>query len=134
MGNSEKYQTQIFVLELGNSTLTKSELKRMHSEYNQMYFGGRLSMPDFKFINAKRPFGRFRADKKTSEIGISAYRKGWSEEFLKDTLIHEMIHQYVYECMSGCRYSLVQHGLQFHFMRCRLKRKYGLNISGGAVF
>lgn len=57
-------------------------------------------MPDFKFINAKRPFGRFRADKKTSEIGISAYRKGWSVEFLKDTLIHEMIHQYVYECMS----------------------------------
>ena len=89
----------------------------MHSEYNQMYFGGRLSMPDFKFINAKRPFGRFRADKKTSEIGISAYRKGWSEEFLKDTLIHEMIHQCVYECM-----------------RWRLKRKYGLNISVGAVF
>jgi hypothetical protein len=119
---------------LKDKALDKSDLKRMHSEYNQMYFGGRLSMPDFKFINAKRPFGRFRADKKTSEIGISAYQKDWSEEFLIDTLIHEMIHQYVYERLWGCRYSLVQHGLQFHFMRWRLKRKYGLNISGGAVF
>ncbi len=91
-------------------------------------------MPDFKFISAKRPFGRFRADKKTSEIGISVYRKGWPEEFLIDTLIHEMIHQYVYECMWGCRYSLVQHGLQFYFVRWILKRKYGLNISGGTVF
>lgn len=117
-----------------DKALDKSDLKRMHSEYNQMYFGGRLSMPDFKFINAKRPFGRFRADKKTSEIGISAYQKDWSEEFLIDTLIHEMIHQYVYERLWGCRYSLVQHGLPFHFMRWRLKRKYGLNISGGAVF
>lgn len=117
-----------------DNTLDKSELKRMHLKYNQMYFGGRLSMPDFKFINAKRPFGRFRADKKTSEIGISAYRKGWTEDFLNDVLIHEMIHQYVYERMWGCRYSLVQHGLQVHFMRWRLKRKYGLNISDGSVF
>lgn len=116
------------------SLLTKSELKRMHSEYNQMYFGGRLSLSDFKYINAKRPFGRFRADKKTSEIGISTYRKGWSEEFLKDTLIHEMIHQYVYECMWGCRYSLIHHGLQFYYVRWRLKRRYGLHISGGPIF
>ena len=116
------------------NALLKSELKRMHSKYNQMYFGGRLSMPDFKFINAKRPFGRFRVDKKTSEIGISAYRKGWSEEFLIDALIHEMIHQYVYECMWGFRYSLFQHGLQFHLVRWRLKRRYGLRISGGPIF
>lgn len=114
-------------------TLTKSDLKRMHSEYNQMYFGGKLSMPDFVFFARKLPFGRFTRGKSV-QIGISAYRKGWSEDFLKDVLIHEMIHQYVYECMWGTRYALFQHGLQFYFVRWRLRRRYGLRISGGPIF
>lgn len=59
-----------------------------------MYFGGRLSMPEFVFFARKQPFGRFTRGKSV-QIGISAYRKGWSEDFLKDVLIHEMIHQYV---------------------------------------
>lgn len=105
----------------------------MHSKYNKMYFGGRLSAPEFGFFARKRQFGRFMRGK-TVEIGISAYRKGWSEEFLKDVLIHEMIHQYVYECMLGCRYSLIHHGLQFYYVRWRLKRRYGLHISGGPIF
>lgn len=105
----------------------------MHTEYNQMYFDGQLSMPEFYFLRNKRPYGRYSAGK-NAHIGISAFRKDWSEGFLKDVLIHEMIHQYVYECMWGCRYSLFQHGIQFHFVRWRLQRKYGLNISGGTVF
>lgn len=113
--------------------LTKSDLKRMHSEYNQLYFGGKLAVPDFRFIRSKRPFGRYLAGT-IGEIGISAFRKDWTEDFLKDVLIHEMIHQYVYERMWGCRYSLVQHGLQFHYVRWKLRRKYGLKISGGAIF
>lgn len=113
--------------------LTKSELMQLHSEYNQMYFGGKLSMPEFVFFARKIPFGRFTRGKSV-KIGISAYRKGWSEGFLKDVvLIHEMIHQYVYECMWGCRYSLIQHGLQFHYVRWLLKRRYGLRISGGPI-
>lgn len=56
-----------------------------------MYFGGKLSMPDFVFFARKLPFGRFTRGKSV-QIGISAYRKGWSEDFLKDVLIHEMIH------------------------------------------
>lgn len=98
-----------------------------------MYFGGVLSTPDFKFIGKKRPYGRYLAGK-TAEFGISAFRKEWSDDFLKDVLIHEMIHQYVYERMWGCRYSLIQHGLQFHYVRWQLKRKYGLRISGGSIF
>ena len=118
---------------LKENNLTKSDLRRMHSEYNQMYFDGRLTVPEFVFFARKRPFGRFSRGK-SIKIGISAYRKEWSEEFLKDVLIHEMIHQYVYECMWGCRYSLIQHGLQFHFIRWRLKRRCGLHISGGPIF
>ena len=104
----------------------------MHSEYNDLYFGGVLSTPDFKFLTSKRPYGRYNVGK-TSEISISAFRKEWSDDFLKDVLIHEMIHQYVYERMWGCKYSLVQHGIQFYYVRWRLKRKYGLKISGGSI-
>lgn len=90
-------------------------------------------MPEFYFIRSKRPYGRYSAGK-NAQIGISAFRKGWTEDFLNDVLIHEMIHQYVYERLYGSRYSLIQHGLQFHYVRWRLRRKYGLNISGGTVF
>lgn len=113
--------------------LNKSDLMRMHLEYNRMYFGGQLAMPELRFIRSKRPFGRYLAGT-DAEIGISAFRKDWTEGFLKDVLIHEMIHQYVYERMWGWQYSLVQHGLQFHYVRWRLRRKYGLRISGGSVF
>lgn len=105
----------------------------MHLEYNQLYFGGMLSTPDFVFFSRKRPFGRYIAGK-TAEIGISAFRKEWSDDFLKDVIIHEMIHQYVHERMWGCKYSLVQHGIQFYYVRWQLKRKYGLEISSGSVF
>lgn len=120
-------------MKLRENTVTKSGLKRMHSEYNQLYFGGVLSMPEFRFIRSKRPYGRYLAGE-TALIGISAFRKGWTEDFLTDVLIHEMIHQYVYERMWGCRYSLVQHGIQFHYVRWKLRQKYELRISGGPVF
>lgn len=118
---------------LTENTLTKSDLKRMHSEYNQMYFGGKLSMPEFVFFARKIPFGRFIRGKSV-RIGISAYRKDWCEGELANTLIHEMIHQYVYECMWGTRYAIFHHGMQFYFVRWRLRRRYGLRISGGPIF
>lgn len=90
-------------------------------------------MPEFYFIRGKRPYGRYTAGK-TAQIGISTFRKDWSEDFLTDVLIHEMIHQYVYERLCGSRYSLIQHGLQFHYVRWRLNSKFGLKISGGPIF
>ncbi len=45
-----------------------------------------------------------------------------------------MIHQYEYERLGGGKYSLIHHGLRFYFVRWRLKKKYGLRISGGSVF
>lgn len=36
--------------------LTKSDLRLMHSEYNQMYFGGKLSMPEFVFFCEEAAF------------------------------------------------------------------------------
>lgn len=53
----------------------------------------------------------------------------WTEDFFKEVLIHEMIHQYVYEVLKGGPYHIIQHGIRFHYVRWRLKRKYGLIIT-----
>lgn len=107
--------------------LTKGELRKRHAEYNKMYFGGKLSTPKFFFLTAKRPFGQYRFHR--GEIWMSKSIK-WTEPFLKEVLIHEMIHQYEYEVLHGLGYVLlIQHGILFHYMRWKLKRKYGLQIS-----
>ena len=109
--------------------LTKSDLKRMHSKYNKMYFGGKLSMATFKWGTSSLPYGSYNMSANVIQISVTAKR--WSAAFLKDTLIHEMIHQYVYEYLGGCRYVLIQYGLRFQYVRGQLKRRYGLSISNG---
>lgn len=112
--------------------LSKCDLQQMHSKYNQKYFGNKLSMPTFKWLTCRLPYGRYIAANNLIQISVTAKR--WSVDFLKDTLIHEMIHQYEYERLGGGKYSLIHHGLRFYFVRWRLKKKYGLCISGGSVF
>lgn len=112
-------------------SITKKDLERLHGEFNRSYFGGKLRKPTFKWQNSKLPYGRYVAG--SNEIWISRTADKWSEDFLHDVMIHEMIHQYVYERMMGFQYSLVQHGFQFHYVRWRLRRMYGLKISGGPI-
>ena len=83
-------------------------------------------MPTFYLLNKKRPFGQYRY---CGEIWMSKRTK-WTEPFLKEVLLHEMIHQYIYEVLHGMGFTLLmQHGLRFHYMRWRLKRKFGLIIT-----
>ena len=106
--------------------ISKDELRRRHSEFNKLYFDNKLSMPTFYLLNKKRPFGQYRY---CGEIWMSKPIK-WTEPFLKEVLLHEMIHQYVHEVLHGMGFTLlIQHGLRFHYMRWRLKRKYGLIIT-----
>lgn len=106
--------------------ITKADLKKRHAEYNKLYFGGKLSKPTFKFLTTKRIFGQYRS--LCGEIWMSKSVK-WTEPFLKEVLIHEMIHQYEYEVLHGFGFGLlIQHGIRFHYMRWKLRRKYGLNI------
>ena len=112
-------------------TITRNLLKRRFAEYNSMYFDGKLSTPRFYFLMSKRPYGRCVHNKingeKTVDIWMSK-RVDWTEDFFKETLIHEMIHQYDYENFSCCKYSFIQHGLFFQYMRWKLYKKYGLKI------
>lgn len=109
------------IIEIG-----KDNLRERHLRYNKLYFGNKLSMPTFHFLNNKRPFGQYRC---SGEIWMSKRIK-WTEPFLKEVLLHEMIHQYVHEVLHGIGFTLlIQHGLRFHYIRWKLKRKYGLIIT-----
>lgn len=107
--------------------IVKDELQRRFEEYNRFYFNEKLNTPRFKFIMAKKPYGSCHVDKMRCEIWISKYIK-WTDETLKNVLIHEMIHQYVYEVLYGCKYTLFPHGIRFHYVRWRLNKKYNLKI------
>jgi hypothetical protein len=58
----------------------------------------------------------------------------WTEESLRDVLIHEMIHHYVV-AIDGCKgidgfswYGLFGHGKRFRRQVRRIKREHGLKI------
>lgn len=108
--------------------VTRNLLRQRFAEYNQAYFDGKLTMPKFYFLCSKRPFGRSICSKRGLEIWMTK-RIIWTEDFFKEVLIHEMIHQYVYEVLKGGPYHIIQHGIRFHYVCWRLKRKYGLIIT-----
>lgn len=117
--------------------INKMEMKRRHQEYNQLYFGGKLTMPKFKFLNSGNCYGRYHCGSRDgsdpSVIYISKHMND-NENELRETLIHEMIHQYVYECLWGMKYKLIVHGIRFRYVCWQLRRKYGINIVATSIF
>ena len=113
-----------------NKGITRRRLYSLFAEYNKLYFGNRLKRPDIYLLMKKRPYGRCcrgtRDGQKIVDIWISKYIE--EEEFLQMTLLHEMIHQYVYEVLKGPTYTIIPHGLRFHLMRLYLNHKYKLKI------
>lgn len=112
-------------------TITRNLLKQRFEEYNNLYFEGQLSMPRFYYLMCDQPYARCnrykKGDKKMVDIWINKRTK-WTEEALKETLIHEMTHQYVYEVQRGWRKTFVQHGPKFIYMKWKLHRKYGVTL------
>lgn len=112
--------------------ITKPLLKQKHTEYNQLYFDGKLKKAVFKFTNYKGTYGMCsfgaRDGKKPTVIWINKHLC-YNANQLKDTLIHEMIHQYEREALHCLKHRLFTHGWRFRYMCWKLKRKYGLRIS-----
>ena len=102
--------------------LSISGIKARFKEYNKAYFEGELKMPKFKFEGLKGAlsvfvFSRPLGELKQKEIWFNT-NYIWTEEGLKDVLIHEMIHYWLYNHgHSGSR-----HGIRFR-MKCREIRK-----------
>lgn len=119
--------------------LTKEELKPMFKEYNKAYFEGKLRMPVFKtYYSDGRTFGMYffwsvnpKHRRNRREIWIASNVE-WTEETLKDVLIHEMIH-YKIDMDGG---NPQRHGKQFKAICKEIYDKYGItsNLQGGPSF
>ena len=98
--------------------------------YNEDYFGGILPMPRFKIRHGWYTLGYFHcypdAPLGTTEtIEISDFYD-YTNEQLRDIIIHEMIHYYLYYTGEdpNCR-----HGKAFKRMANQFNTRYGMNIT-----
>ena len=106
----------------------KIKIRKLWEIYNELYFQNKLRLPKFNILQKKRPYGMFvcNGKKKQNTIWISACIK--DDYFLRNILLHEMVHQYVYEQWCGTTYTIIKHGPMFHYIRYKLIKKYGLEI------
>ena len=112
--------------------LTVEILEEKFDEYNKLYFGGRLWWPDeFRLHKSFRCFGWFRCNQHSPGsrlrnviISISRYYD-WTEEHLRNVLVHEMLH---YKIESSRRIDKNPHVPRFLKLAAEMNKKYGLNI------
>lgn len=112
--------------------ITTDLIEERFEIYNKLYFGGRLLWPDeFYLFKSFRVYGRFSCSShspgsrlRNVRIGISMYYD-WTEEQLRDVLIHEMLH---YKLERSKNVEKKMHGPRFLKAAAEMNEKYGLNI------
>ena len=111
----------------GHFKPTKEYIKEKFDEYNELYFGGVLSPCKITLHKRKGIFGNYNIlSGGVPRISIAEYVY-WTEETLKLTLIHEMVHHYV-ETVIRPKHFVFPHGYLFRNVCRKLRKKYGLKI------
>ena len=114
--------------------ISKIGLKERFDHYNRLYFDGKLGKCDFFWLLSKPGFyGKYATSqdkngKIKSKIGITRSVK-WTEQSLKELLVHEMIHMYVTTIEGKSYDGLLGHGRRFRSHCKRLKEDFGLIIT-----
>lgn len=111
--------------------ITKEDIKALFKEYNKLYFDGVLPSCKCHVFKGRGVFGRYNYFRKGNgkyegSIWI-AYNVNWTEETLREVVVHEMIHHYV-QTIEGRSGGLFGHNWRFHRQMRRLKKNYGLVI------
>ena len=86
-------------MNVDGAELTKADLKERFDKYNKMYFDGKLGKCGFYWMSPKQNnYGKYVDQPSTngiiSKIGV-ARNTIWTEENLRELLVHEMIHMYI---------------------------------------
>ena len=119
-------------LNVDGAELSKEDLKERFDKYNVMYFYGKLGQCKFYWMSPNQSnYGKYIAQPTknglVSSIGV-ARNTCWTEENLKELLVHEMIHMYVTIVEGKNIDGILGHGRRFRWHCKRIKRDYGLNI------
>lgn len=110
--------------------ITIEDLQRRFTEYNRLYFNGKLQMPHFRINKwSCGIYGSYRYDKDGSPLISIRHNKTTNnnEEELKHTLIHEMLHYYM-DRNWFLDLDSAAHLLCWQVMRIYINLKYGLHI------
>ena len=119
-------------LRFNDTELTKKDLKERFNKYNQMYFEGKLGKCKFYWMSPNQNnYGKYIAQPTknglVSKIGV-ARNTIWTEENLKELLVHEMIHMYITIVEGKMLDGILGHGRRFRAHCKRLKDNYNLII------
>ena len=110
--------------------ITKDDIRTRYKEYNRLYFRNQLRHCDFS-VQKMWCLGMYTHKKEKDGI-IKGHiwittDVDWTEEDLREVIIHEMIHHYV-KTIDRKWGGLFGHGRLFRRQCKRLKEAYGLNI------
>ena len=119
-------------LKVEGEELTKKDIKERFDKYNKMYFGGKLGKCEILWgLVNNADYGAYHAHEKEDGLHSRIWvgrNTIWTEEGLRELLVHEMIHMYVRTVEGKRMDGLLGHGRRFRRHCRRLKRDYGLLI------
>ena len=109
--------------------LTTLDMMSLFSQYNIDYFESELPFPEFKIIHSYRTLGEYScypiADGHYGDVLSVSDNYDYTENQLRDVIVHEMIHMYLMHFGIDKKCS---HGKAFKNMMNDLNTRYGLNI------
>lgn len=107
------------------------KLMACFTKYNNEYFGGILPYPEFKIRKSYTTLGYFSCNYNEDYSMYNCIleisnRYDYTEEQLRDVIVHEMIHYYLAYTKKDVK---MKHGDEFIAMAYTLNKKYSLNIA-----
>ena len=110
--------------------LTTLNLLMLFSECNTKYFEDELPIPQFKVIHSYRTLGEYSTypvpDGHYGDVIKISDNYDYTDNQLRDVMVHEMIHMYLMHFGIDRRCS---HGKAFRQMMKDFNCRYGLNMS-----
>lgn len=110
--------------------ICESQIRCLFRQFNQNYFGNMLPMPYIKIRHSVNTLGYFSYMQNemfgtTETLEISDFYAYTSNQ-LRDIVVHEMIHYYLYYIGEDVR---LKHGKSFMRMARQLNQSYGLHVT-----
>ena len=113
--------------------INKALIKEKFNEYNKLYFNSELPKCEIKIKSAYRYYGLFECKyhekykKATFKTITISDLYDYTDENIRDVLVHEMIHYYLVE-KKKLFHDSIKHGPEFQKMVKEYNEKYNLNI------